>query len=475
MKQFIAILIGALNLGFSVAGLAQHDPYSGPQWRGSKNKHRDADSTSLLFAFRQGEFHGHFRNFFMATLNEKDLSDYYANAIGGGLRYETAPFKGFQLAISGYFIHNLASSDFSEKDETTGASNRYEIGLFDIENPENKHDLDRLEELYIRYNFNQHRITLGKQILRTPFINPQDGRMRPTEIDGAWGEFKVSKKLDINGGWFYKISPRSTVDWYSIGHSIGIYPQGLNPDGSPSNYKYEIKSAGIGIIQGAYKINRYFSFKFLEQFTENVFNTAWAQVDFEKKMEAGKLLASVQVTRQDPVANGGNTDPEKTYFTPGTHSNIISSRVGWNAGNWQTSLNYTRITKGGRFLSPREWGRDPFFTFLPRERNEGYGDLHAIMAKATRNIPKAHILFDLGVGYYDLPDIKDYAHNKYGVPSYLQTNANMKYEFQGVLHGLDLDLLYAYKAGTGETYNNPKAVINKVNMSNINVVLNYHF
>jgi len=475
MKQFIAILIGALNLGFSVAGHAQHDPYSGPQWRGSKNKHKDADSTSLLFAFRQGEFHGHFRNFFMATLNEKDLSDYYANAIGGGLRYETAPFKGFQLAISGYFIHNLASSDFMEKDETTGAANRYEIGLFDIESPENEHDMDRLEELYLRYNFDKHRITLGKQILRTPFINPQDGRMRPTEIDGVWGEFKVSKKLDLNGGWFYKISPRSTVEWYSIGHSIGIYPQGLNPDGSPSGYKNEIKSGGIGIIQGTYKINPQFSVKFLEQFTENVFNTAWAQVDYEKRIASGKLIASVQLTRQDPVANGGNTDPEKTYFTPGTHSNIISSRVGWNEGNWQTSLNYTRITKGGRFLSPREWGRDPFFTFLPRERNEGYGDLHAIMAKATRNIPKAHILFDLGVGYYDLPDIKDYAHNKYSVPSYLQTNVNIKYEFQGVLHGLDLDLLYAYKAGTGETYNNPKAVINKVNMSNINVVLNYHF
>lgn len=475
MKYFTGILIAVLTIGVGADGIAQHDPYSGPQWRGSKNKHMDTDSTTLLYAFRQGQFNGHFRNFFMSTLNEGELSDYYANGVGGGLRYETAPFNGFQFGISGYFTYNLFSSDLAEKDETTGVSNRYEIGLFDIEDPENKNDLDRLEELYLRYNFGNNRITFGKQILRSPFINPQDGRMRPTEIEGIYGEFNPSKKLALNGGWFYKKSPRSTVKWYSIGESIGIYPQGLNTEGKPSNYKNAIQSAGIGLVQGSYKINNQFSVKFLEQFTENVFNTAWAQVDFEKKLPAGKFIASMQYTRQDPVANGGNADAAKTYFVPGTHSNIISTRAGYNSGPWQTSINYTRITKGGRFLSPREWGRDPFFTFLPRERNEGLGDLHAVMGKLTRKIPKAHLTADLGVGYYDLPDVKDYTHNKYGIPSYIQTNAELKYEFQGVLDGLDLDVLYVYKARTGETYNDPRYVINKVNMSNLNIVLNYHF
>ncbi len=474
MKLFLPLLFSAF-LCADFNAFAQHDPYSGQQWRGSKNKHEDTDSTTLLYAFRQGQFHGHFRNFFMSTINQQDLSDYYANAIGGGLRYETAPFKGFQLAISGYFTHNLFSTILAAIDSATGAPNRYEIGLFDIENPENEHDLDRLEELYLRYSFGNNKITLGRQILRSPFINPQDGRMRPTEISGIYGEFNPNKKLNLNAGWFYKMSPRSTVEWYSIGESIGIYPQGLSPDGKPSAYKNAIESAGIALVQGSYKINHQFTFKFLDQFTENVFNTAWAQLDFERKLKQGKMLASLQFTRQDPVANGGNEDPSKTYFLPGTHSNIISSRLGWINGPWQTSINYTRISKGGRFLSPREWGRDPFFTFLPRERNEGLGDVHAIMAKVTRKVPKAHLLFDLGTGYYHLPDVKDYEHNKYGLPSYLQTNAEMKYEFQGVLHGLDLDIMYVYKANAGETYNNQRYVINKVNMSNINVVLNYHF
>jgi hypothetical protein len=43
------------------------------------------------------------RYFLMATDNQKGLTDYFANALGGGLRYETAPYHGFQIAASGFF------------------------------------------------------------------------------------------------------------------------------------------------------------------------------------------------------------------------------------------------------------------------------------------------------------------------------------------------------------------------------------
>jgi hypothetical protein len=34
---------------------------------------------------------------------------------------------------------------------------------------------------------------------------------------------------------------------------------------------------------------------------------------------------------------------------------------------------------------PREWGRDPFYTFMPRERNEGYGDVNADIDKYNKS------------------------------------------------------------------------------------------
>lgn len=95
------------------------------------------DSASLLSAFKKGHFNGHFRYFFMSTQNQKGLTDFYANAVGGGLRYETAKFHGFQFAVSGFYTYNIGSSDLGKTDSITGQPNRYEIALFDVEDPYN--------------------------------------------------------------------------------------------------------------------------------------------------------------------------------------------------------------------------------------------------------------------------------------------------------------------------------------------------
>ncbi|MFN5421740.1 MAG: hypothetical protein ACK5AO_00615, partial [bacterium] len=71
----------------------------------------EIDSNSLLYAFKNGSVNGHLRYFFMATDNQTGLSDYHAHAGGGGIKFETARFKGFQLGISGFFTFNMASSD----------------------------------------------------------------------------------------------------------------------------------------------------------------------------------------------------------------------------------------------------------------------------------------------------------------------------------------------------------------------------
>jgi hypothetical protein len=151
--------------------IAQHEPYANPVWKIKPRS--DFDSSSLWHAFKGGLLSGHIRQFSMATINQHQAPDYYALAIGAGIRYQTAPFHGFQVTLSGYFIQNVASTNLTETDAATGAVNRYEIGLFDIEHPENKANLDRLEELNITYAHKGLTVTYGKQIVKTAFINPQ--------------------------------------------------------------------------------------------------------------------------------------------------------------------------------------------------------------------------------------------------------------------------------------------------------------
>lgn len=459
-----------------ITALAQHQEIieKPGMWKGKQVN--SIDSTSLLHAFKSGTMNGHFRYFFMATDNKGGLKDYSAHAAGGGIRYETARFHGFQFAASGFFIFNVGSTDLGKPDPTTSQSNRYEVALFDVEDPGNKDDIDRLEELYIKYSSKKASITLGKQLINTPFINLQDGRMRPTGVEAVWIDINPFKNIRFNGGWVYGISPRGTTRWFNIGESIGVYPTGVNVDGTKSGYANNLSGKSILMLGVHADLYEKITVHGWNMFTENIFNTAMLQVDgsFPLKNKS-KIIASMQAIRQDAVNNGGHADPAKTYFSKNGQSFTFGTKLGWKNNRWETSLNYNRITAKGRYLVPREWGRDPFFTFMPRERNDGLGDVHAFVLQSSVKWPKARLITSLSAGYFNLPGVTNYFLNKNGLPSYYQVNTDIRYHFTGMLQGLEAQFLLAGKFRQGEAYGNPKYIFNKVDMFNYNFVLNYHF
>lgn len=472
---FCLVLLCLILFQFDEVKAQHQDVNERPEMYKGKDTNT-VDSGSILGAFKGGKVQGHFRYFFMNTINEGSLTDYYANAAGGGLRFETAKFHNFQFGISGFYIFNIGSSDMTKADPNSGQLNRYETGLFDLENPSNKGDIDRLEEFFLKYHFNRSVLIFGRQLLNTPFINLQDGRMRPTGTDGFWAEINEIKGLKIEGGWLYAISPRSTTKWYGIGESIGVYSAGLNPDGTPSKYPNHIKSNGLALVGIKTNLTEKLKVQLWDMYTENVFNTAMLQTDLVIPLKnKTSLIAALQLIKQDAINYGGNQDQSASYFLQDDQSLSFGAKLALKNKGWEASLNYNRITANGRYLVPREWGRDPFFTFLPRERNEGFGDMHAIMAKVDYKLLKSGFKTSLAAGYYKLPDVKNYAMNKYGLPSYTQINTDIRYTFTKALAGLEAQLLLVAKINGGETYGNSKMVINKVNMFQTNFVLNFHF
>lgn len=434
------------------------------------------DTTTLLSAFKRGHFNGHFRYFLMMTQNQKGLTDYYANAAGGGLRYETAKFHGFQFAVSGFYTFNIGSSNLGKLDSTTKQANRYEIALFDVEDAYNKKDIDRLEEFYIKYSLKKSTLVYGRQLINTPFINLQDGRMRPTGVEGFWFEINEIKKTKIEGGWLYALSPRGTTKWFDTDASIGVYPVGVDANGDKSQYASNLESKGVFLLGTQVNLNPQIKLQAWDLFTENIFNSFMLQADLAlPRQHNNTYFASAQFIRQDALNHGGNEDATKAYFEKGGKSIAFGARLGWKNKQWEASINYNRITAHGRYLMPREWGREPFFTFLPRERNEGFGDVHALMGKINYNMPKIRIKTAFGAGYYNLPDVKNYRLNKYGLPSYTQANVDVRYAFNKALTGLEAQLLLVGKIKNGETYNNKRYEFNKVNMMQYSFVLNYHF
>lgn len=432
------------------------------------------DTLQFHEAFKKGKVSGHFRYFFMATDNAKGLTDYFANALGGGLKYETAPFKKFSLGVGGFFIYNIGSSDLSKADPKTQLYNRYELSLFDMEDPHNKNDIDRLEELYLKYRGDKIQMVFGKQLINTPFINPQD-RMRPTEVEGLYGEAKINSKWKLEGGWIYKISPRSTVKWYHTGESIGISSQGVNVNGTIGDYAGNLDSKGVGILGLTLKPVSGIKLKLFNQYVENIYNSALLQAEWEKPLNGGTISSAFQYLRQDVVNDGGNADPSLAYFDRNNQVNAFGWRMGWQKKWLQATVNYQRITKSGRFTSPREWGIEPLFTQLARERNEGLGDVDAIMVKGVAKIPKSRVILELAYGHYYLPPVENAALNKYKMPSYRHLKTAVDYDFAGDLEGFHISFLYVYKGHLGEKINEPRYLYNKVDMSAYSLVMNYRF
>lgn len=431
---------------------------------------------TMLEMFSKGSHHGHFRSFMMATDNERYLTDYYAWAAGGDLHFHSAGFHGFSFGIGGNFHFNLASSDLSRRDSVTGAANRYEIGLFDVENPSNRNDLDRMDDFWIRFEQKKWRVSIGKQGIQTPFINFQDGRMRPTAVNGIWSLFQLQPSMTLNLGWIWGISPRSTVRWYDIGTSIGLYPAGLNPDGSASGYPEHLKSKGIALIGLKKHWGSRWQLEVWDQYVEQIFNTSFVQTTYSHPFgKKHRLKVGVQTTFQQALADGGHAEADKTYFEKNSTSWVLSSQIAWQFRPWEISLAYTRTGPEARFLTPREWGREPFYTFMSRERIEGAGDVHAATLRLVLFSENKRWQTSLTYGHFYLPDVKDVRLNKYAFPAFRQLNADVRYTFGGALQGLQAQFLYVWKGRLADTYHNPRYTINRVNLSHINLIINYYF
>jgi hypothetical protein len=429
--------------------------------------------SALNEVMRNGRMEGRFRQYTMFTINHGGARDYHAQAFGGELGFSSQRWRSFQFRMSGAYTFDLWSSDLTGTDAATGLPNRYEVGLFDVANIRRDNQVAFLKTFQLNYERNGGRtqVVFGKQDLNTPFLNTQDGRMHPGMVEGLWAAHRSTKGMRYEGGLLYRMLPRSTARWYGVGESVGLYPIGLDARGRPSSYKGNLRTAGILAGSASAPLPRKWRATIWDVFVENSFNTAMFLLERGNREE--RWMWAAQLIRQDRVNNGGNAVDSMAYFQDDA-SWTLSTRFRMNHGRFRWQANYTRITAHGRYLMPREWGRDPMFTFLPRERNEGYGDVHA----ATLNLiwhTRSGWRIQGDAGLYHLPAPTDFRLNKYAFPAYQQYDINMQYQFQGGWKGLAVQLIYLIKLPMFNESYTARQTFNKVDMQHANVIINYAF
>ena len=207
----------------------------------------------------------------MATVNNGSLTDYTALASGGYLKYTYRVGKRFTLGAALYNTTHVGGMNLTQPDPVTGRISRYEAGLFDGLDLAND-AVFLLGEAFIAYQLPEHRFKLGRMKINSPLINPQDGRMIPTLAQGVWYEFQPDDAFKLQAGVLNRIAPRSTGEFFGIGESIGTYPAGRSPEGTPSGYPGNTQSEYIAMLNAQLKVSDRLDIHLWDYLVENVSN-----------------------------------------------------------------------------------------------------------------------------------------------------------------------------------------------------------
>lgn len=466
-----ALLAGArLGVAQSPASdtLRQH-PLDAPAHAGREAV--DTTTRSLSQALRRGEFGAHVRTAFMATQNRGSAPDYYAHGVGAGLSYETKAWHGLQAGLEGFFLKNLHSSPLAA--EPGRPESRYEVSLFDQEHPHNRELLHQVEELWVRWQPKPGlKFTYGRQRLDTPLLNSQDSRLSPNFVQGLWTVASLGRATTLQGGWLTHVAPRSTDRWYRLGEAVGRYSMGVATDSSRADYRGQVTTRGLAVLGLRRSLGHHSSVQAWQYFADHLLATSLLESAVAFPGPSGSWTASGQLLWQRGIADNRHQPPGLRYLDPDEQARALSLRLAYQPRPWLVAAQYTRITAHGRYLFPREWGREPFYTTLPRERIEGAGDVHALGVSAAWQRPHGPRL-EAGYGFFNLS--REARLNKYSLPDFHQLNLSLVHSFAGAAEGLRVRVLYVAKWGADRTAYLPARVVNKVDMQHLTLALDYAF
>ncbi|MCB2410687.1 OprD family porin [Hymenobacter lucidus] len=431
----------------------------------------DSAARSLGEALRQGEFNAHARTLFMATRNRGAAPDYYAQGVGAGLRYESRAWHGLRVAVEGFFLKNLFSSALAA--EPGRPESRYELSLCDQEHPHHREILHQVEELWVRWQPRPGlQLTYSRQQLDTPLLNAQDSRLSPNFVQGLWLVARSGPATTVQGGWLTHVAPRSTDRWYSLGESVGRYSMGVASDSSRAEYLGHVSTHGLAVLGVRRTWGHCVTVQGWQYFADQLLATSLLETTVALLRPAGTWTASSLLLWQRSLAGSGDQPASERYLELNEQARALSIRLAYQHRTWQCSSQYTRLTAHGRYLFPREWGREPFYTTLPRERIEGAGDVHALGASVAWQKPHGPRL-EAGYGYYNLS--REAQLNKYSLPDFHQLNLSVTHAFTGAADGLRVRTLLAAKWGADRAAYRPDRAVNKMDLQHLTVAVDYGF
>jgi hypothetical protein len=155
------------------------------------------------------------------------------------------------------------------------------------------------------------------------------------------------------------------------------------------------------------------------------------------------LVLGWQSLYENAHHNGGTSDLTHTYYNPNQQAFLNSVRVGLKGQNNMISFNTTHIANTGRYIFPREFGREQFYTTLPRGRVEGLGGATQMVLRFdVDKIKTEKFTGYAALGRTLTPNHFSYNLNKYQASDFDQFAGSLKFKPRKGEQGLSITALY---------------------------------
>jgi len=253
-------------------------------------------------------------------------------ALGGQLKFETAPLYGIALGMAFYTSHSLLQPDDEDfNDELSSAQQYYDI----------------LGEAYINGGWNGFNIRLGRQLIDTPFADSDDIRMTPHTFEAAVAGYEYND-FSVTGGYL------STWQGVDAGYNIaenGDYAEfdDMVPgsDGTwllGGSYGSDILEAGIWYYGVLDVVNAFYAdINVPIEFSDSFSMTFGAQVSFQSDNTSEETHEELGA-RVEGDLYGAMVELSFAGITAGaayTHASVDEGEVifgGWGGGPFFTNI-----------------------------------------------------------------------------------------------------------------------------------------
>jgi hypothetical protein len=402
-------------------------------------------------------FYGNIRMFSMSTINEKQLTDHSALALGISVGYQSALWKGFRILGEGQYVGKLFSTNLLDTTSSGQSTAKWERELFDIQNPQRNNDILRFHKLYLSWTHENTLLKLGRQEVESPLVNFRDGRMNGFCFGGVHASSKLGQHMELTGFWLNQVLVRSTTEWLNFNDAIGLVSRGKNPKGQGNTYQFKTNSRGVGALSARWNTEK-FDLTVWNIYLDKLSNSVWLQIEQKNRFSWG-----LQMVHQNHL------DAARGLYAYQGSSTVYSGKIAWEIDKTNDiSLSGLRVTKEGSFLFPRELGRDDFYTSMSRLRLDGLGDAWISNLRFARkgNTYKQ----ELALLYLNAPDWNNWTLNKYEIQDQFQLNYTLSTLLQlGKKEG-QLRFLYVFRHDLPQMNQREDLIRNKTNFQQFNLI-----